>query len=60
MSGPAPIGCTGLCQRHYKQAMALVHAGRSTWEELEAQGRARPPSPEHVRRYRRGRGRWGS
>lgn len=33
----------GLCQFHYKSAAIDVKAGATTWEDLEKQGRARPP-----------------
>jgi hypothetical protein len=62
-----PIGCAspgcgwvgvtrGCCPPHYRQLLALVRAGETTWEKLESQGRCRPPNPEALRRYRAGRG----
>ena len=34
----------GLCQRCYKAAKQRVDAGETTWDQLEAAGRAMPPA----------------
>lgn len=46
----AALGCErnsaarGLCSNHYNQAVRYIDQGRTTWERLEAAGRARPPA----------------
>jgi hypothetical protein len=43
----------GLCGPHYRMALARVKSGRTTWEALEADGKAFPPNQSL-----RGQGKW--
>lgn len=59
--GCATEGCgkvkkvRGLCGECYKRRLAEVNAGRISWEKLEAEGRAKPPSPRRWTPIRMGR-----
>jgi len=37
----------GLCQTHYQYALRLVKRGKTTWEALEAEGKALPAKRVH-------------
>lgn len=37
----------GLCKAHYARAVKLVELSPMTWEQLEREGRARPPLWRH-------------
>jgi hypothetical protein len=39
--GSGHVVAKGLCQKHYQVAFNLVKRGRTTWDELERQGKVR-------------------
>ncbi len=41
----------GLCHCCYRVALALVKAGITSWEQLELEGKALPPTPRNKRFY---------
>jgi hypothetical protein len=40
------VSCRGLCQRCYGRYGKLVRNGKTTWLQLEREGKARPPAPK--------------
>lgn len=52
-SGEVCLGCVhfsqarGLCQNCYRKAREAVKAGKTTWEQLEKEGKCRPLLKKH-------------
>jgi hypothetical protein len=53
---PRPVNCRGLCHTHYSTVAQMVHRKKTTWAQLEADGKVTKPTgqrgrPPHVREY---------
>lgn len=44
----AEVAVRGICRACYWYARNEVRKGRATWEQLEAAGRTKPPSPRRI------------
>ncbi len=45
----------GLCRVCYDRLRLVVKSGQTTWVQLEAEGKSRPPNPEGKQRWVSGR-----